>query len=142
MKKILIVLIGLFLLAAFTLKFNLNRFFKSKITKQAVNTNQILISQPVNEPIIGIHYRMVDKQSSNENNLVEGLYITQIIKGLSAEKAGLLEEDIIIEIDGRITAGLDPQSIYNLISTLKPGTQINLKIWRNGEIRSIVVILD
>lgn len=141
MKKFLIVLIGLFLLTAFFLKFNLNRFSKLKITKQAVNTNQDL-PQPVNEPIIGIHYRMVDQQSSDENKLVEGVYITQIIKGLPAEKAGLQEEDIVIEIDGRITAGLDSQSIYNLISTLKPGTQINLKIWRNGEIKNILVILE
>lgn len=142
MKKFLIVLIGLFLLVVFVLKFNLNRFSKSKITKQAVNTNQVLISQPVNEPIIGIYYRMIDQQSSDENKLVEGVYITQIIKGLPAEKAGLQEEDIVIEIDGRTTAGLDPQSIYNLISTLKPGAQINLKIWRNGEIKNILVILE
>lgn len=145
MKKFLISLIGLFLLIVLFRKFgffNLNSSSKSKIVEQATNTSQIIISQSVNEPIIGIHYRMVDQQSSDENNIVDGVYITQIIKGLPAEKAGLQEEDIIIEIDGRITAGLDSQSIYNLVSTLKPGAQINLKIWRNGEIKSILVILE
>ncbi|EKE14417.1 MAG: hypothetical protein ACD_12C00517G0001 [uncultured bacterium] len=85
---------------------------------------------------------MIDKQTAGQNGLAEGTYVTQVIKGSLAEKADIREEDIITEIDGRIIAGLDEQSVYNLISTLKSGTKINLKIWRNKEIKNIFITLD
>lgn len=140
MKKFLLVLLGLaitILLASYF--FNKSN---SQPKKQSATIPSVYISQVANRPIIGIHYRMMDKQTALQNNLVEGAYITQIIQESPAEKAKLQEEDIIVEIDSRSIAGLDEKSIYNLISTLKPGSKVNLKIWRNKEIKNILITLD
>ena len=146
MRKFLLALLGVALIFLVGQKTGFLNYFKtdSRTLKntQPTNTSFVEISEEPNRPIIGIHYRMIDKQTAIQNELVEGAYVTQVIKGSPAEKSNLQEEDIITEINGQTVSGLDEQSLYNLIIALKPGAQINLKVWRNGEIRSIVVILD
>jgi len=146
MKKLLLVLFGIIVIIAIIQKFGLlTYFFNNKkliLNNQISITPIVTISQIINRPIIGIHYKMIDKQMAGQNGLAEGAYVTQVIKGSLAEKTDIREEDIITEIDGRIIAGLDGQSVYNLISTLKSGTKINLKIWRNKEIKNIFITLD
>lgn len=139
MKKFLLVILGLSVTALLVVYL----FNKSKIQskKQQVTTPSAYISQPANRPIIGVHYRMIDKQTASANKLAEGAYITQVIENSPAEKAKLQEEDIIIKIDSRNISGLDEQSIYNLIATLSPGSKVNLKIWRNNNVFDVVIIL-
>ena len=145
MKKLLLVLLValIFLIGQ---KIGFLNYFKtdSRTLKnnQPTNTPFIEISEKPNRPIIGIHYRMIDKQTAFANKLVEGAYITQVIEGSLADNVNLQEEDIITEIDGRSISGLDEQSIYNLISTLKSGSKVNLKIWRDNNIMDVSVILD
>lgn len=140
MKKFLLVLSGLAVIILLVIFFSNKP--KTQTNKQSIETPSANISQSVNRPIIGIHYRIIDKQTALANKLMEGAYITQIIGGSPAEKAKLQEEDIIIEIDSRSISGLDEQSIYNLISTLSPRSKVNLKVWRNQEILNFPVILN
>lgn len=140
MKKFLFILFGL-IISIFLANYYFNKS-NSQANKQLTTTPSIYISQTANRPIIGIHYRIIDKQTALANKLAEGAYITQVIEGSPTEKAKLQEEDIITEIDSRNISGLDEQSIYNLISTLNPGSKVNLKIWRNNEIMNVSVILD
>lgn len=146
MKKLLLVVFGVIVIIVIVQKFGLLTYLFNN--NKLISNNQALIiptatiSQIINRPIVGIHYKMIDKQTAGQNGLTEGAYVTQIIKGSPAEKADIREEDIITEIDGRIIAGLDEQSVYNLISTLKSGTKISLKIWRNKEVKNILVTLN
>lgn len=146
MKKIFIglfVIIALFVVVQISALFN---FFPSKsqpnITDQLTGTPLTQTSKTESRPIIGIHYRSIDKQTADQNNIVEGAYITQVISDSPAEKAGLKEEDIITEIDNRIIVGLQEQSVYDLVSALKPGSKVSLKIWRNKEVKNITIALD
>lgn len=93
-------------------------------------------------PYIGIRYKMIDKQTAILNEVVEGAYIVQIIQGSPAEKSGLQEEDIITEFDGKKISGGDEQTLTKLISEKKPGERVNLKIWRNKEVKNISVTLE
>ena len=140
MKKFLLVLLGLVIILLLVIYF-FNKS-KSQTKKQLTTTPSDYISQTANRPIVGIHYRIIDEQTALANKLSKGAYINQVIEGSPAEKAKLQEEDIITEIDGRSISGLDEQSIYNLISTLSPGSKVNLKIWRNNEIKTFFVTLD
>lgn len=120
-------------------------YFKERNTtiySEPPNKIPDIISPFVNKPILGIHFRMIDDQTAKQNNIVEGAYITEIIPSSLADKANIIEEDIIIELDGRLTAGLEARSVYDLISTLKPGSKLNLKIWRNKEIKNIIITLE
>lgn len=93
-------------------------------------------------PYIGVRYKLVDKQTAVVNKLVEGAYVVQIISGSPAEKAGIQEEDIIIEFDGKKIGGSDEQTLTKFIAEKKPGERVTLKIWRNKEIKNISVTLE
>lgn len=91
---------------------------------------------------IGVRYKMIDKQTAVLNELVEGAYIVQVVQESPAEKAGLQEEDIIIEFDGKRISSSDEQTLGKLIAGKKPGERVGLKIWRNKEIKNISVTLE
>lgn len=93
-------------------------------------------------PYIGVRYKLVDKQTAVVNELVEGAYVVQIIPGSPAEKAGIQEEDIIIEFDGKKISGDDEQILTKFIAEKKPGERVSLKIWRNKEVKNIFVTLE
>lgn len=93
-------------------------------------------------PYIGVRYKLVDKQTAVVNKLVEGAYVVQIISGSPAEKAGIQEEDIIIEFDGKKIGGSDEQTLTKFIAEKKPGERVTFKIWRNKEIKNISVTLE
>ena len=140
MKKLLIILFFL-IIVIFIVTIYFPKNLKNNSNQQLANVPTDKISQTSFPPILGIHYKMIDSQTATQNKLVEGAYITQVIKDSPADKAKLYEEDIITEIDGREISKLDKQSIYNLISALKPGSQVNLLIWRNNIIKSFLVNL-
>jgi len=146
MKKLLIALVTIIIVIIVAQKFGLLTYFspnpKPVLEKQVINEPTPDILQASNPPIIGIHYRMIDAQTALQNKLVEGAYITQIIQGSPAEKANFQEEDIITEVDGNKIGGADKQTLINLVSGKKPGEVVNLKIWRNKEIKTIFITLN
>lgn len=93
-------------------------------------------------PFIGVRYKMIDKQTAILNEVVEGAYIVEVIKDSPAEKAGLQEEDIIIEFDGKKVDGTDDRTLARLINNKKVGDIIKLKIWRNGQILTKTATLE
>jgi len=56
--------------------------------------------------------------------------ITQILPGGAAEKAGLLEKDVILEVDGVLLDGMDLQTAVGLMRGA-PGTLVTLTIARD-----------
>ena len=147
MKKLALVLLVVALAVIVVQKFGLLNYFSKTpseplIKKQGADTSSVEPSQEVDRPLIGIYYKTIDKQTASQNNIVEGAYITQVIKGTPAEKANLREEDIITQFDDRKIYGSDELKILtNLVANKKPGDKVNLKIWRNKKIMDITLVL-
>ena len=93
-------------------------------------------------PYIGVRYKMIDKQAALLNEVVEGAYVIDVLPDSPAEKADIKVEDIIIELDGKKVNGSDDQSITKVILDKKVGDSINLKVWREGEVKSITVQIE
>jgi len=147
MKKLLLVILGIVVIVVVVQRFELlNYFFKTPekplTKKQVSNTSSVEPSKEVDRPLIGIYYKMIDKQTAGQNDLVEGAYITQVIKGSPAEKSDLREEDIIIQFDDKKISGSDELKILtNLVADKKPGDKVNLKIWRSKKIMDLSLVL-
>lgn len=92
-------------------------------------------------PYIGVRYKMIDKQTALMNDVVEGAYIVEVVVGSPAEKAGLQVEDIITEFDGIKIKG-DDQSLAKMILDKKIEEAVKLKIWRNKEIKEVLITLE
>ncbi|MBL7053899.1 trypsin-like peptidase domain-containing protein [Patescibacteria group bacterium] len=101
-------------------------------------------------PYIGVRYVLNNKKIAQENNLdydhgaliIRGEQDTElaIIPGSPANKAGLVENDIILEINNtKITA---TNSLAREIQKHMPGDKVQLKIYHQGEIKEIEVALE
>ena len=64
-----------------------------------------------------------------ETNLIKGV---RVFKGSPAEKSGLLPGDLIIEIDGKSTEGMDTETVAMNVKGLE-GTKVKLVIFRNNQ---------
>lgn len=69
-----------------------------------------------------------------------GIYVTKVIEKTAAEKAGIREKDIILNIDGQELKRMCELRRY--VYTKKPKDQVNLKILRNGRKMDIRVQLE
>ncbi len=79
---------------------------------------------------------MVDLLGLKNN---QGVIITTIIKGSPADKAGLLSNDIILDMDGKKVESYD--TFRNDIADMKPDTKVNLTISRDGKTQNVTVTL-
>lgn len=93
------------------------------------------------KPYLGVEYQMVEKQTAILNNVPQGAYVVGVVTGSPAEKAGILEGDIITKIADQ-TLSEDNKDISLIVSSKKVGEKITVEVWRDDEIKKIEVILE
>lgn len=92
---------------------------------------------------LGISFQEISENLSLKLNLndTKGVMVTQVLKNSPAETAGLENQDVITEIDGKKINGTS--DLRNVIFHKYPGTEVNLTIIRNGKkINKIVILSD
>lgn len=93
--------------------------------------------------MLGVTLSEVDEASAEAANVSEpekATIINRVFKGLPADKAGLRDKDIIIQINGATNAA--PDALREVLSTMRPGDTLNLKIVRDGVTNDIAVELS
>ncbi|MCX7996481.1 MAG: trypsin-like peptidase domain-containing protein [Patescibacteria group bacterium] len=93
-------------------------------------------------PYIGVRYKIIDRQTAVLNELVEGAYVIEVLPGSPADKAGLQEEDIIIQFDGKRLQGQDDQGLAKMVLQKSVGDVISLRVWRNGNTIDLNLTLE
>lgn len=83
-------------------------------------------------PFLGVSYVFVDKSSSLLQGLPQGAYITMVMDGYPAQKAGLRPADIITRV-GNQELGED-NTLAKAINKFKVGDSVDIELWRDGEI--------
>ncbi len=69
----------------------------------------------------------------------KGVIISEVLSDSPAEKAGLKQGDVIIELDGK--EFVNGSDFRNNIALKKPGTTVNLTVIRDGSRRNIQAVL-
>ena len=110
--------------------------------------NQVIKTNKIVYPFLGVRYVLVDETVKQKYSLSVdyGALVLKgsngegaITPGSAAEKAGLKEKDIILNINGeKITK---ENSMTKIISKYSPGDKVTLTILRDGKEISIEVIL-
>ncbi|MDD3191013.1 MAG: trypsin-like peptidase domain-containing protein [Candidatus Pacebacteria bacterium] len=101
------------------------------------------------QAFLGVRYVVVDSTVQKNNDLPYnyGVIISRgetaadlaVVPGSPADKVGLVENDIILEVDGEKITEKNP--LTNLIRKYKPGDEVVLRIYHKGEEKEIAVIL-
>ncbi|NQU99878.1 MAG: trypsin-like peptidase domain-containing protein [Parcubacteria group bacterium] len=102
------------------------------------------------KPYLGVRYQIVDKEIAKSNNLSYdyGALVVRgenkdelaVVPGSPADKAGIVENDIILEVGGKKVT--DKNNLAKLVNEYKIGQEVELKIWHKGEEKTIKVKLE
>ncbi len=83
-------------------------------------------------PLIGISgYVEVTEAIAEQYNLPVGIYISSIIAGGGAEKAGIKAEDVLVSIAGKTVATM--KDLDNVKKSYKAGDTVSVTVVRNGK---------
>lgn len=99
---------------------------------------------------LGVRYMLITEAVKNNNNLPfnYGALISRgenrtdlaVTPGSPADKAGLVENDIILEVDGKKIT--ETNQLADIIAEHNPGDEIVLRIYHKGEEKELKVVLD
>lgn len=111
---------------------------------------QVKAKGKVSIPYIGVRYIIIDESIQKENNLpfnygalvLRGEKMTDfaVIPGSPADKAGITENDIILEVADKKVTQEDPLSDF--VSKYEVGDELTFKIWHKGETKDAKVKLE
>jgi len=87
-------------------------------------------------PFLGVEYQIISERAAILNEVPQGAYIRRVIPGSSADKEGIKEGDIITHIDGK-KLGEDQSGLAKIINQKKIGEEIEIKLWRDGEEKTL-----
>ncbi|MCK9305079.1 MAG: PDZ domain-containing protein, partial [Bacteroidales bacterium] len=112
----------------------------SSIAKKVVE--DIIDYGTVQRALLGITMNDIDSKLAQEKNLTDtkGVYIAEVSKGGSAEKAGIKASDILVSINGNKVNSTP--AVQEQINKFRPGEKINVGIVREGKEKVIPVVLD
>lgn len=92
-------------------------------------------------PFLGVRYKMIGRDLALLNEVPEGAYVVEVVKGSAADKAGIREEDIIVKIDGQPIRE-EGGSLAKIIQGKKVGERLKVEVWRDGETKKLEAKLE
>ena len=98
----------------------------------AVETyNQIILHGRVSRGSIGVQFSSRQSPSlSRSYGAQGGVFVTKVVDGGPAEKAGMREEDIITNVNGiEITTG---EKLIQVVAGIRVGTTVPIEVFRDG----------
>lgn len=103
----------------------------------------------ITTPFLGIRYITITKDLAKQENLPRdyGALIVRgqepgqvaVVPGSPADKAGLRENDIILEFNGQKLTADNP--LFSVITRFRPGDKVKLKVYSKGKEKEIEVEL-
>ena len=103
--------------------------------------DQLMKTGKVTRGRIGVGIQNVTKDLADSLGLAraQGAVVGNVEEGSPAARAGLEPGDVILRIDGRPVEG--SADLSRTIRAVKPGTRVNLGIWRGGKSREVTVVV-
>ncbi|MBV8082403.1 MAG: trypsin-like peptidase domain-containing protein [Candidatus Eremiobacteraeota bacterium] len=95
----------------------------------------------ISHPYIGIVMTSMNERISNYlgYNGSTGVVVTSVVPGSPADKSGLAQGDVIVELNHAKVK--DPSDVANAVSKLKTGDKVSLLVWRKGSLTPYDVTL-
>lgn len=91
-------------------------------------------------PYFGVRYQMVSKEQGILNSVPAGAYVVEVVKGSSAESAGIAKGDVITKFDGQSVVDLE-NGIVGILAKKKIGDRLVVEYYRENESKRVEVVL-
>ncbi len=102
--------------------------------------DQFVKNGTISWPFLGVSYKFVARDLALLDNVPQGDYVESVVPNSAADKAGIVQGDIIVKADGQ---PIDSESkLSNIITGKKVGDTLNLVIWNNGNQRNVSATLQ
>ena len=82
----------------------------------------------------------VSNEAIQRYGIPDGAYISAVLDGSCADKAGIQEGDIITAVDD--TAITSADELKEAVKAHKAGEKVNFTLWRNNETLTVAATLD
>jgi len=93
----------------------------------------------IEKAYLGVYFEDLDEETREELGIKAGVLISGVVEGSPAEKAGLKDEDIVIEFDQEEVK--DSEQFRELIENSQPDKVVKLKVIREEERKVLTVKL-
>jgi serine protease Do len=111
--------------------------------------DQVKTTGKISTAYLGVRYVPIDEQLKKDADLPfdSGVLVARgetirdfaVMPGSPADKAGIMENDILLEING---AKIDADhSLVSLLSQYSPNDEVTLKVWHKGDTKDVKVVL-
>ena len=103
---------------------------------------QLVEHGEVRRGLLGVTIDNLDRVTAEALGLdkTQGVLIQKVVPGGAAEKAGVKQGDVVLEVDGKPVR--DVVELKSLIGETPPGTRVDLLVVRGEEQRHVGVVLD
>jgi serine protease Do len=103
---------------------------------------QLRAGGSVKRGMLGVQIGAVTRDLAESYGLPRayGAIVSSVTKGSAAEKAGVKEEDVILEFNGRTIE--DSRDLPRYVTSVRPGTPSKVKVWREGKMVELSITLD
>lgn len=91
-------------------------------------------------PFLGVQYQIITKEAALINEVPQGAYVRSLVKGSSAEKAGIEEGDIITKFSGE-KIDESQGGLAVLVNKRKVGETVSVEVWRGEKTLTLQVTL-
>ncbi len=91
---------------------------------------------------LGVTMSPVDEKVADDMKLssLEGVYIVEVLKGSSADKAGIKKGDVLLEVGGKKVKS--PSSLQELVNSYHPGDATTVKVARGQNTHNFKVVFQ
>ena len=109
----------------------------SNIVKKVVS--DLIDFGSVKRAMLGITGATINEEYAKKLNLSnpEGVYVSEVVKGGAADKAGVKSEDVILSIDGTKTATMP--ELQAKVNSYHPGDKATVQLFRGGKTMDVQV---
>lgn len=105
--------------------------------------SDLISNGTVSRGFIGVRPASMSPEIAKQLGLpadLKGALVESVTKGMPADKAGIRAKDVIVQIDG--VAIKSDSAMRRAIGETKPGTSVNVKIYRDGKTIDVPVTVE
>ena len=102
-------------------------------------TLALLAAEKSERGFLGVSVQRLDSAQREKLGIKHGVQVVGIEKESAAAKAGILEDDVILSVNGEKIR--ETQSLTDIIRELAPGSAVKIGLWRDGKALEVKAVL-